>query len=276
MVAYNDAGNLIQRVPGFLVSLVEYSRLLLFPIGLHMEYGWKLFSFMNPEAILGAVILLSLFVYWLKKKNGTTVILFSTLWLIVALLPVSNLYPVNAYMAEHWLYLPSVGFFIILSSCLLALFRINKLKAAAVALMVAFVSVYSFLTIKQNIYWSDKILFYNRTLKYAPRSPRIYNNLCKAYNDSGRSGEAIPICKKAIEIKPDYAQAYQNLGNAYKGSGDNAQALKAYQEALRLNPKDVSVYNSLAVLYSGTGVPGSNFFLKEGDRGRSSLRRCIQ
>ena len=251
--AYADAGTFIQRMPGFLVSLAEYSRILLFPFGLHMEYGWKFFSFMDPKAVLGALILLSLFVYWFRKRSGPPIVLFSTLWFIAALLPVSNLYPVNAYMAEHWLYLPSIGFFIILSGCLLAISRINKLKAPAVVLMAALVLVYAFLTIKQNSYWSDKILFYNRTLQYASDSPRIYNNLCKAYNDSGRSREAIPACKKAIEIKPDYAQAYQNLGNAYQGSGDNAQALKAYQEALRLNPKDAFIYNSLAVLYSKTG-----------------------
>ncbi|KPK42993.1 MAG: hypothetical protein AMJ78_00005, partial [Omnitrophica WOR_2 bacterium SM23_29] len=47
----------LQRIPGFFVAITNYSRLLLLPFDLHMEYGLKYFTLSNPKALLGAAIL---------------------------------------------------------------------------------------------------------------------------------------------------------------------------------------------------------------------------
>ena len=41
----------------------------------------------------------------------------------------------------------------------------------------------------------------------------------KAYYD-GKFEEAIKLCSKAIELKPDYAEAYNNRGVCHKEMGD--------------------------------------------------------
>ena len=80
-----------------------------------MEYGNHLFAITHPKAITGIVILSGLLWYVLRKRDSDRIIVFSIAWFLITLLPQSNLYPINAYMAEHWLYLPSVGFFLVVA-----------------------------------------------------------------------------------------------------------------------------------------------------------------
>ncbi len=43
--------------------------------------------------------------------------IFGACWFLFAYVPISNLIELNATSAEHWLYLPSVGFLIFLAGC---------------------------------------------------------------------------------------------------------------------------------------------------------------
>ncbi|MBU1147116.1 MAG: tetratricopeptide repeat protein, partial [Candidatus Omnitrophica bacterium] len=206
---------LFQRIPGFFVAITNYIRLMFLPFNLHMEYGNKLFNLSNPKAMAGLLILVSLLIYAFRKKKANVLIFFSIFWFFIALLSVSNLYPINAYMAEHWMYLPSIGFFLILSKGLNYIYRTKNLRIFAVGLMIGLLAFYSYLTLRQNNYWKEPIAFYERILKYAPDSCKIYNNLGVAYMNLGNKKEAISSYKKAIEIDPDYSEAYNNLGVAY-------------------------------------------------------------
>ena len=77
-----------------------------------MEYGMTLFQFADPQAILGAIAAAGLLVWTWLCRSRRPLVFFSVGWFFLWLLPVSNLYPVNAYMAEHWLYLPCIGAFL--------------------------------------------------------------------------------------------------------------------------------------------------------------------
>ncbi len=244
---------LFQRIPGFFVAITNYMKLLFLPFGLHMEYGNSLFNFTNPKAILGIVILLSLLVYALRKRNTNNLIFFSISWFFITLLVQSNLYPINAYMAEHWLYLPSIGFFLILANGLSSLYRRKESRILTICLIAGLLTFYSYLTIRQNSYWREPVTFYKRTLKYAPDSSRIYNNLGNAYNDIGKSEKAIPLFKKAIAINPNFAEAYSNLGNADTDIGKSEEAIASYKKAIELNPNYADAYNNLGNIYRDIG-----------------------
>lgn len=60
---------LIQRLPGFLVALANYAKILVVPLGLHMEYGNGLFNFSDPRIAAGIIILAGL-IFWAIKKRG--------------------------------------------------------------------------------------------------------------------------------------------------------------------------------------------------------------
>lgn len=213
---YGAYGNtLLQRLPGCFVALTTYIRLLLVPLGLHMQYGTDIHSFREPDAILGLLIFFLLIAYALMQRKNNRLVFFSISWFFISLIPVSNIYPINAYMAEHWLYLPSVGFFLILGNLLNNLCRNKKLLVWGAAAAILLSLFYLHLTIKQNRYWQDPMTFYKRTLLYAPNDSNTLVNLGFTYMESGNYDAAIPSYEKAIKADPDNIIAYNNLAVAY-------------------------------------------------------------
>lgn len=242
---------LLERIPGFFVAITNYTRLLIFPFNLHMEYGDFLFSLNNPKALFGILILFSAIVYAFKSVKKDRLVSFSIAWFLVALFPESNIYRINAYMYEHWLYLPSIGFFLILANYLSWAYNNRKLKIFAVMTIVGLLFFYSYLTTKQNAYWRDPVSFYQRTLQYSPFSARLYNNLALLYSSSGDKEEAIKLFKKAISINPKYSEAYNNLAVVYTDIGKYAVAIELYKKAIAVNPDAIEI--DLAGAYSNLG-----------------------
>ncbi|MFH1413331.1 MAG: tetratricopeptide repeat protein [Candidatus Omnitrophota bacterium] len=273
----------IDRLPGFFVAIFNYLKLIFLPFNLHMQYGKALFSFSDPKALLGCGVSILLIVLAYRKRKNDPLLSFSIFWFFITLLPIANLYPVNAYMAEHWMYLPSIGIFVILVYGLIHFYRERRFKMLTIVAVTSLSVFYSFLTVRQNIYWRESIPFYQRTLKYAPDSWRLHNNLGLAYQEANKSEDAIRSFRRAIEIKPDYAEGYHNLGyismslgrkeeavdlfkkaldiepdlpDAYSNLGaiyytnnQKAEAISAYQKALEINPNFAKAYNNLGVIY---------------------------
>ena len=122
---------ILDRIPGLFVALADYTRLLFLPFNLHMEYGNRLFHLADPKAITGLLVFFLLLIYAFKRRHTDKLVSFSIFWFFVALLPSANLYPINAYMAEHWLYAPSIGFFLLLANGLSYMQRAKHLKIFA-------------------------------------------------------------------------------------------------------------------------------------------------
>ena len=239
-----------QRLPGIFVALANYFRLLVLPFDLHMEYGGLLFPYGEPKAMMGAALLVLVLVYVFRKRNHDRFLFFSAGWFFIALLPSSNVFPINAYMAEHWLYIPSIGFFLLIARVFVRWFDQPSRRGLAVVAMTGLFVFYAGLTIRQNRYWQKGINFYKRMLYYAPHSSRLYNNLAKAYHDAGKNDELIDLLQSAIQLEPDNILAYNNLGNAYKEIGRFDDAKRAYSQAIHLDPDHAGPYYNLSIIYA--------------------------
>ena len=250
-VAVGTPPTFFERLPGVFISLTNYYRILWLPFGLHMEHGGLLFSFSEPKAIIGIVLSALILFYVLSKRSKDPFLFFAAGWFVITLLPSSNLlFPINAYMAEHWLYIPSIGFFLIVARFLITQYEDQRWKGLSIAAMIGLLAFYGVLTIQQNRYWNNGIDFYKRMLYYAPQSSRLYNNLAKAYHDAGKNDELIALLKSAIRLEPENALAHNNLGNAYKGIGNLEEAIRSYQQAIAIDPKHAGPYYNLSTIYS--------------------------
>ena len=240
------------RVPGFFAAFVNYIRILFLPFELHMEYGNPLFEFTNSKVILGGILFALLAVYAIIKRKEARFVSFSIFWFILSLLPSSNIYPIGAYMAEHWLYVPSIGFFLLLAKGIMSLhsYRIGVLVT------VSLLAFYSFVTVHQTDYWKELIPFYERTLKYNPDSPRLLNNMGVAYHDKGENEKAIEAYRKAIDLDPRYFETFCNLGTVYHDIKEYKKAEEMYKREIAINPAYPKVYNNLGALYNDSGEYG--------------------
>jgi Flp pilus assembly protein TadD len=253
------------RLPGFFLALGEYARLIILPFNLHMEYGLKLFKFSHPGVIPGAFILCAaLFCMFKKWKNKVWP--FALGWFLIMLLPVANLYPINAYMAEHWMYLPSVGVFIAGAYALLSLHSLKYCRIFAKVLIISLFSYYAFLTTQQNNYWRSPLLLLERTLEYAPDSPRANNELGNEYARLGDNSRAEAFYRKAIIADPRYKGAYVGLGNLYCRADKPVEALAMYQKAAEILPDSPEPY---------VGLGNALLKLKRGEEAVSAYEKAI-
>ncbi|MFC1699264.1 tetratricopeptide repeat protein [Candidatus Omnitrophota bacterium] len=249
----SGTSTLVQRIPGFFVAVTSYLKLLFLPLNLHLEYGDKLFKLFQPQAILGLSLLILLLGYAAKIRKQNKLISFAIFWFFIALLPCANLYYINAYMAENWLYLPAIGFFLILARVCALYGQTSLFRVPAIILAAGAVVFYSVLTVQQNSYWSDPEVFYQRTIKYAPSSPRAYNGLGLIKRAQGKGKQALALFKTAIKVDPTDPNGYNNLGLTYRDVGRTDKAIELYRQAIQLDPNYLKTYNNLALIYHSQG-----------------------
>src|SRR5205823_5425719 len=135
------------RASLMLRALGDYGRLMVFPANLHMERtifdpdnyrdreSWRRSAASEYLSIVGLAVL-ALFAYGcVRKGTGQRARIIGTIWFLAAYLPISNIVQLNATVAEHWLYLPSVGFLIFLAGLILDLPRRFQAGVAVAAIV---------------------------------------------------------------------------------------------------------------------------------------------
>jgi len=171
-----------ERIVQTLQAFALYIKLLFVPTGLHMERtlagvpGWT--------AAVGAVLLagcVALMIFALRR--GRRRLAMPMAWFLATWLPISGLFPLNAPMAEHWLYVPMAGFWWALAE--LAAPLVHRPMARTVGYGVAYALGLAFviLTIQRNADWHDNERLFRATLAENPNTERIHYNLAVHYED---------------------------------------------------------------------------------------------
>jgi tetratricopeptide (TPR) repeat protein len=224
-------------------ALGDYGRLMVFPGNLHMDRSvfdpnayrshpnWRQAVGTEYLSILGLALLALLVFGSIRKGNLRTTRIFGASWFLAAYLPVSNIVQLNANVAEHWLYLPSVGLLIFLTGCALELPRRYGRIAIAVALLAtAGLGVRSYV---RSGDWANDETFYKRTIAAGGSSSRIAVNLAQVYARRGDYVAAESILRKVLKITPDYPNAQNNLGNLLLHQGKPAEAKAVFDSLVK-------------------------------------------
>jgi hypothetical protein len=199
-------------------------------------------------AFLLLTLVLGFLSYLQWKKDKQTTILFGWAWSACMLIPVSGIIAINGLLYEHWLYLPLIGFFILIYGCseLLAPQLLQKRVTKYIFYFIVF--VFCILTIRQNYFWSTPIRLYTHLLEYTD-SARIHNNLAMSYSDEKQYENALSHYQSALEYGQPYPQIYHNMGNTYLAVSDSAAAESSFKKALELDPSFYHTYINLIKLY---------------------------
>lgn len=272
------------RLFTFFPILWQYLKLLLVPVGLHMERGGVVYTslWQWPVWLIGLILISLLFLLrklYKKSSAGTDwrIWFFGIFWFFVALAPVSGITPINALMYEHWLYLPMVGFWLIFSYYLTKLFEkiqkttdqgggeqfLRKLgdknyvhrspKVILIMFLIIYLAFFSYQSIQRNILWGKPVEFYKDILKHEPKSGRISNNLGNLYFNKGDKAQAEIYYRQAVDLDDNFPQPYFNLGSILQAKGDIFGAIKLYEQAIAVNPNFYYPYENLAVIYAQQG-----------------------
>jgi tetratricopeptide (TPR) repeat protein len=263
------------RVVLMLRALGDYGRLLLWPANLHMERsveapeatlgneGWRHAVGMEYLSILGVLFGAVLLIGVLRKGKGQPIRALGATWFIAAFLPTSNIIELNATVAEHWLYLPSIGFLIFAAGCVMELRPVGRRLAVALA-CIAVVGL-SLRSVVRSGDWVSGETFYRHSLAAGAAKPRIALNLGLILIAKGDYSKAEPLLRRVVRIYPDYPIALNALAHALFRSGKLDEANQFFQRAKEAADKSreeyprtwIAVLNVAHMRYREHDLPGA-------------------
>jgi len=233
--------------------ILTYFKLLILPVDLHMSY-----ELLRPTSIAGILIavfslgvILPACLYYLRYRPKNKAAGFMLFWSIAFFIPQSGIFPINACVAEHFIYLSSISFFTLLAYFLSKVLR-RQLFVFTVGLFCVF---YILLTAGRNFEWRNPLVFYQKIIRYSPASFQAHTNLGLEYEYRGRFDQAKLEYQKALAIKPDLIEARSNLASLYFKSKlyNQARAEYALLEKSPLGAKAGEVRNNLGNIYEAAG-----------------------
>ena len=215
-------------------ALGDYCRLMVAPVRLMMER-----SLGSPEiysnrsawwrgigaeylSMLGAIGLAVSGWLWTRRGEGRSLRRFGLIWFVVAFVPISNLIPLNAEVAEHWIYTASIGF-LLLGAGTVALFS-ARAKRLCVSLSFAAVVALAVRTWFRAADWADGETFAQRTIASGGGSARLLTYYANELGRKGRLAEQEMVCRKTLAIFPGFMTARINLGVCLQKQGRTEEA----------------------------------------------------
>jgi protein O-mannosyl-transferase len=171
-----------ERVGEVLGAFALYIKVIVWPSGLHME---RVLDEQPLWQILLGLILLAGIIAWMlaaiRAKRIRTAA--GLAWFLITWLPISGIFPLNAPMAEHWLYVPIAGLLWAVAELVWPLVRRGSARYAAAAALALVVFAFLATSINRNHDWRSNQAIYAATLEKNPDTIRVNYNLAVTYED---------------------------------------------------------------------------------------------
>jgi tetratricopeptide (TPR) repeat protein len=248
----------------------EYVGLLLVPRDLHLARVVDVERTLSAQAAVGLVLVVAAaaIAVWAYRRSGG--LFFALGWFFITLAPSANvLVPLQTFMAEHWLYLPSMGWCWAVSLGLAALWRrleacpepsrrgLPRRRSALSAAIVGALLGYGVATVRATADWRDEPTLFSRLARLSPESAKVWNHLGRLRLQEQRLPEAQGAFEAALRAGVATAEtragSYTGLGLVAERRGDLDGATAAYRQAIDVWPASAAAYGNLGNLAFGRG-----------------------
>jgi tetratricopeptide (TPR) repeat protein len=201
---------------------------------------------------------------WWQRGDGLP--LFALAWVALTLVPsLAILWKIpDAPLAERYLYLPSVGFCLLIGTLAARGWTeiAGTARLAVVAGAIAVLLLAGVVTVRRNPVWHDDLALWTDTETKSQTSGMAARNLGTAYQTLGRAAEARAAFARALTRRNDargLQTIHNNLGSLAMLDGDFDGARRAYEQALSQAPNaSDTIFNlGLAILQGGGATPAA-------------------
>eukprot|EP00095_Tigriopus_kingsejongensis_P001095 snap_masked-scaffold193_size270907-processed-gene-1.15 protein:Tk01095 transcript:snap_masked-scaffold193_size270907-processed-gene-1.15-mRNA-1 annotation:"transmembrane and tpr repeat-containing protein cg4050-like" len=174
-----------------------------------------------------------------SHRRHRNAILIALAFMALPFLPASNLFfPVGFVVAERILYLPSMGFCLLVAHgfnhLYLACPNRGKLLNAALAFLLLAHGLKSF---TRNFDWRDELTLFESGLQVNQNNAKLFCNVGHVYENEGQYEDALAYFQAAIKVQPDDLGAHINVGRTWNNLNEYQKAEEAYLLAKSLLPK---------------------------------------
>ncbi|XP_053365081.1 protein O-mannosyl-transferase TMTC2 [Clarias gariepinus] len=221
-----------------------------------------------------------------SKEN---MVVFSLGLLALPFLPATNLFfYVGFVMAERVLYIPSMGFCLLVTLGIRAMFvkmRRRSTRAMLFACAAGLVLLYSLRTVCRNQDWQNEEMLYRSGITVNPA--KAWGNLGNVLKNQGKMTEAEEAYRNALYYRGNMADMLYNLGLLLQESERFSEALHYYKLAIQSRPTLASAYLNTGIIMESEGnieeakrtfqkcasIPDEN--LKDPHAHRSAVTSCL-
>ena len=171
-----------------------------------------------------------------KNRSGSSrdgdaishsVLLIGLMLSVIPFLPASNLlFPVGFVVAERVLYLPSMGFCLIIgySAHRMATSHHRLVSGCTKVGLACLILSHSAKTVTRNRDWSSPLSLYSSLLRECPGNGPALVNMARAYRGMGDVGRAELAYRHAMKVSPHLPDPYVNLGSMLNSMGHTRAA----------------------------------------------------
>lgn len=291
----NAAPDISSKYATIFYILLRYIVLLIFSHPLSSDYSFsqiKIQTLREPVALFAIIFYLGLVIYSIINFRKKSIIVFGILFFLITLAPVSNLFFMGGWtMAERFMYIPSLGFCIILTYFLIRITKTESIKSRFKNLFQFFAlnsrlfffvlvisALYYYKTVSRSKDWKDDITIFSHDVKISNNSARANQILGSALmvsvlkspykqNQADTFRLAKKYLKRALEIYPEYYPPLSHLGVIYIYENNFDSAYYCLKKGLEIMPNDIDLnFNYGLVL----------FYLKKYDEAIKALNHTIQ
>lgn len=246
--------------------LAEYGRALILP-GPGLRFHWYHAVALRPVPLLlglvtAGAIATGLGIAWRRNRA----LFLWAAWVLLMLAPPllfildASALRMGFLTSERFLYLPSVGFCMLLGGCLGRSLEGHAARCprwAGGMVLGVLLFAYAGLTLVNLQPWADAVDLYLR-YQARPGNPlmvrvMIHNNLGKLYVERERFAAARAEFEAALRLRPDYAFAVNNIGALLARSERPKEAIRWFERAIGLDPTYADAYVNLGAAQEAAG-----------------------
>ncbi|MFZ0825945.1 MAG: tetratricopeptide repeat protein [Verrucomicrobiia bacterium] len=242
------------KLANALLAYVRYLSKCFWPADLAVLYPYH--SHLSAAPVIGSALMLAIWsglFLWRARRNPYLFV--GWFWFLGTLVPTIGLVQVGSQsIADRYMYLPSIGLFILIAWSLNDLVNYQPRWRPGVMLAgTAALAGCLMVTRIQLGYWQNSITLLRHTLLVTTDNYTIYNSLGELMQRAGQPDEALMLYAEAVRIQPLYSPAQYNLGIALLNRGWTEKACEPLAAAVRLAPEDVEARQAfgLALMHSG-------------------------
>ena len=151
-------------------------------------------------------------------------VLFSLCLMVVPFLPASNLFfPVGFVIAERVLYIPSMGFCMLVAYGawrMMKHFSSKKWVLSSALTIIFLVLIFSIKTLHRNRDWKNNYTLYESAIRTTPNNAKMLNFHATAnLLPNNEFSLAEKLYRHLLEVEPRYVPGYRNLGEFLRRVG---------------------------------------------------------
>lgn len=242
-------------------TFITYILKLIYPYKLSILYPYptKFGGYLNIVFFILPLATIAIITYVIKSLKYTKDYLFGILFYFINIALVLQFFIVGqAFLADRFTYLPSVGIFLIFVKGYLDIKKTLKFSRTTtnilLAIFIAYISFLCFKTYNRTKLWRESSILWTDTITKYPYLTTPYTNRGAVYEIQGKHELALKDFQRALEINPGNETSYNNIGYVLQMLGDYDGALDAYSKSIESDPTYEKAYSNRGTIYMDQGI----------------------